>query len=294
MEKIIVKVDSQILNSMNLCPERYRLEHIEHWRPLSKAPALEKGSVIHTMLAHYREGKKNGRTTLSEHSNLVAECIQIGRVATSGYSLDITDFDELKTTFQDYVLRWQYDGWEILDIEQPFAKILFDSDELQIIYEGIIDARIIDPKIGQAVVDSKTESRKSYPFPLSNQFQGYEWAFGTPVIIDKIGFQSSLESHEKFRRPVHESGAPAIAEWREDAIAQVVEAIGWHGELDSKQRITLRKNRTSCDKYSGCIYQKVCAAPQEVREFKLVAHFFKDKRWDPFTRDDEEVGVDVG
>jgi hypothetical protein len=222
MEKIIGKLDSQILNSMNLCPERYRLEHIEHWRPLNKAPALEKGSVIHTMLAHYRLGKKAGRTDLGEHSSLVDECLKIGRIATAGYTLDISDFDEIKTTFQDYILRWQYDGWEILEVEQPFAKVLYDSDELMIIYEGIIDARVIDPKIGQAVVDSKTESRKSYPFPLSNQFQGYEWAFGVPVIIDKIGFQSSLESNEKFRRPVHESGAPAIAEWRDDAIAQVI------------------------------------------------------------------------
>lgn len=291
MEKIIVKFDSQILNSMNLCPERYRLEHIENWRPLLKAPALEKGSVIHTMLAHYRKGKKEGRTTLADHSTLVAECVQIGRVASSGYSLDITDFDEIKSTFQDYVLRWQYDGWEILDVEQPFSKVLFDSPELMMIYEGIIDARIIDPKIGQAVVDSKTESRKSYPYPLSNQFQGYEWAFGVPVIIDKIGFQSSLADNEKFRRPVHESGAPAIAEWVDDAVDQVIEAIGWHGLLDSKKRTSLHKNRTSCDKYSGCIFQKVCAAPEEVREFKLIANFFKDKKWDPYTRDDEEVEV---
>jgi hypothetical protein len=191
------------------------------------------------------------------------------------------------------VLRWQYDGWEILDVEQPFTKVLYDTEDLQILYEGIIDARVIDPKIGQAVVDSKTESRKSYPFNLSNQFQGYEWAFGVPVIIDKIGFQSSLPSNEKFRRPVHESGAPAIAEWVDDSISQVIEAIGWHGELDSKRRVTLRKNRISCDTYSGCIFQKVCQAPDEVREFKLIANFFKDKKWDPYTRDDEEeVGVE--
>jgi hypothetical protein len=183
-----------------------------------------------------------------------------------------------------------------MDVEQPFTKSLYDSDALQILYEGIIDARIIDPKIGQAVVDSKTESRKSYPYILSNQFQGYEWAFGVPVIVDKIGFQTTVDAKEKFRRPVHDSGVVAIAEWVNDTIEQVIEAIGWHNELDSGKRVTLKKNRTSCDKYSGCIFQKVCKEPNEVREFKLIAHFFKDKKWDPYSRDveDEEALVENG
>jgi hypothetical protein len=277
---------------MDLCPERYRLEHILHWRPSSKAEALEKGSIVHKMLSHYRLGKRGGRTVGDLHNILVEECITIGRVNASNTAVEFDTMREIEGVFKAYVLRWQYDGWEIIDVEQPFAKVLFDSEHLQIIYEGIIDARVIDPKIGQVVVDSKTESRKSYPYALSNQFQGYEWAFNTPVVIDKIGFQSSLPDNERFRRPVHESGAPAIAEWADDTINKVIEAIGWHHQLESGERTTLHKNRTSCDKYSGCIFQKVCAAPEEVREFKLQAYFFKDIKWDPFTRDDEvEVNV---
>jgi hypothetical protein len=292
MEKLIVKLDSQILNSINLCPERYRLEHIENWRPTMKAPALEKGSVVHSMLAHYRRGKRDGRCGPDEHNILMDECIQIGRIASAGYSLDTNDFEEIRLTWIDYVMRWQYDGWIVQDVEQPFTKILYDSDALQILYEGIIDARIIDPKIGQAVVDSKTESRRSYPYILSNQFQGYEWAFNVPVIVDKIGFQSTLEAKEKFRRLVHDSGAPAISEWVSDTIEAVGQAIGWHEELESGKRKTLHKNRTSCDKYSGCVFQKVCKEPDEVREFKLIAHFFKDKKWDPYSRDEEEEAME--
>jgi hypothetical protein len=288
-DKIIVKVDSQILNSMDLCPERYRLEHIDHWRPSIKAGALEKGSVVHKMLAAYREGKKAGRTKGELHHELIEECITIGRVNASNSAMEFETMQEIEMVFKSYVLHWQYDGWEILDVEQPFTKVLYDSENLTILYEGIIDARVVDPKIGQAVVDSKTESRKSYPYVLSNQFQGYEWAFGVPVIIDKIGFQSSLSDKERFRRPVHESGAPALAEWVDDSINKVIEAIGWHHQLDRGERNTLHKNRTSCDKYSGCIFQKVCAAPEEVREFKLQAFFFKDVKWDPYTRDDEVV-----
>lgn len=313
-ENLTVKIDSQILNSMNLCAERYRLDHIEHWRPLKKALALERGSVMHTMLKRYRQGKKEGRVTKDTHGILVNECILVGKVAAANtYHLSVDEFEEDVRVFNDYVLRWQYDGWEILDLEQPFSKILYTDntpieygskvyDGLNIIYEGVIDARIRDPKIGLSVVDTKTESRRSYPYILSNQFQGYEWAFGIPVIIDKVGYQGTLKSNDpepddkgrdksKFRRLVHESGQFAINEWVNDTVEQVKTAIGWHGQLESGERKTLQKNRTSCDKYSGCIFQKVCAVPEEVREFKLQAHYFKDRPWDPFNRDDEEEGL---
>jgi hypothetical protein len=282
---MIVKVDSQMINAMNLCPERYNLEMIQHWRPVAKAEALERGSIIHHMVQKYREAKMEGRLE-REHAQVVNECVLLARLESAATThIKSDEIDAIIKVFHDYVLRWQHDGWEILAVEQPFAKIIFESPELQVIYEGIIDALVIDPKIGKAVVDTKSEGRKSYPYALSNQFQGYEWAFGVPVIIDKVGLQTSLPMNERMRRQVHESGAFAVEEWRQDVLAQVVTAIGWHQTLADGGRVM--KNRTSCDKYSGCIFQKVCAVPAEVREFKLQAHFYKDKKWDPFTRDAE-------
>ena len=309
-DKLIVKVDSQILNSMDLCWERYNLEHIGHWRPLKKAKALERGSSMHTMVRYYRLGKKNGRTSMDQHAALVQECLQAGKIAAANsYHLSVEDFEEDVRVFKEYVLRWQYDGWEILDVEEPFSKILYEDDEpieyvgetypgLIIIYEGVIDARIRDPRIGVAVVDTKTESRRSYPYILSNQFQGYEWAWGCPVIVDKVGFQTSLKAIDetpddqgrdksKFRRLLHDSGQFALDEWRSDAITKVKEAINWHRQLATGARVSLPKNRTSCDKYSGCIFQMVCKVPVEVREYKLSAYFYKGEPWDPYTRDDD-------
>lgn len=297
-DKLIVKADSQIINSMNLCPERYRLEMVEHWRPLEKAKALERGSVMHTMLAKYRREKRRGRLA-HEHARVVEEVLLTGQVAASGASnMTLEDFEDDKRVFQEYVLRWQYDGWEIIDIEQPFTKLLYEDANpievadktypgLMIYYEGVIDARVVDPKLGQLVVDSKTESRKSYPYILSNQFQGYEWAFGVPVVVDKIGYQTSLPINEKLRRLVHESGASAIQEWKQDTVTQIKEAIHWHNTG------TFMKNRTSCDKYSGCIFQQVCKVPPDIREFKLQAYFYKDVPWDPYTRDDEDETIEA-
>lgn len=296
-EKLIVKVDSQIVSAMGLCPERYRLEHVEHWRPFDKAKALERGSVLHHMVKIYRLGKMSG-VDVKQHAALVEQCILKGRVAASATNhIDVQMFEEEDVpTFKDYILKWQYDGWEILEVERPFTKQLYEDDipivlkgavypGLIILYEGVIDAYVKDPRIGKVVVDTKTESRKSYPYILSNQFQGYEWGFGVPVIVDKVGYQSSLPSNEKFRRLEHRSGEHAIAEWREDVISLIKVAIGWHNILHEGGR--LRKERTSCDKYSGCIYQKVCQVPEESRAYKLQAFFFKDEAWDPYSRDDE-------
>jgi len=319
-DKLTVKIDSQVLNSMDLCWERYRLEHIGHWRPLRKALALERGSVMHTMLKRYREGKKAGHTDKENHGNLVNECILVGKVASANtYHLTVEEFEDDIRVFKEYVLRWQYDGWEILDLEQPFSKILYEDstpiegvgeerdkiyDGLIIIYEGVIDARVRDPKIGIAVVDTKTESRRSYPYILSNQFQGYEWAFGIPVIVDKIGYQTTVKAQDnepddqgrdksKFRRLVHDSGQFAIDEWIKDTVNRVKEAVEWHRKLESNEVISLPKNRTSCDKYSGCIFQMVCKVPIEIREYKLQAFFFKDQPWDPYSRDEVEEELET-
>lgn len=308
-DKLIFKLDSQILNSMNLCPERYRLEHILNFRPIGKAQALEKGSVMHKMLDHYYRERMKGRAKKEEHAIIVEEAIRVGQFAMTKTSIDVIAFEDDVRVFKDYILKWQYDGWEILDVEQPFSKILYDDERLlsfngdiypglTILYEGIVDLRIRDPKQGVAVVDHKTESRRSYPYILSNQFQGYEWAFDCPVIVNKIGYQTSLkddaaEEKQRFRRLLHSSGQYAIDEWISDTVEQIGVAIGWYEQLLSGARSQLSKNRTSCDKYSGCIYQRVCQVPEESREFKLQAFFFKDKPWDPYNRDAEESKDEV-
>jgi hypothetical protein len=300
-EQIIVKVDSQIVNSMDLCPERYRLEHMEHWRPQKKALALERGSCMHLMLAHFYREKMKGRNRPVDMPALVAECIMLGRVYAAGSDFITSDeFLEDERVFKEYFQRWQYDGWEILAVETPFSKTIYESEALRIDYEGIIDILVVDPRLGKIVVDSKTESRHSDPYVLSNQFQGYEWASdGLPVLVNKIGYQKApkmefedngaSKSKQKvdirFRRLLHQTGQFAIDEWREDTIRTVIEGIGWHKAVAAGRR--LKKNRTSCDKYGGCIFQKVCKEPEDVREHKLIVGFWKDKPWDVFERDTE-------
>jgi len=278
--KNIVHVDSQILNSIGLCGERYRLEHVLNRRPVSKAEALERGAVMHTMLAHYYRGRKDGRTAPETHGALVEEAIMLGREEAAVAEFDLSQFEqEDLQTFKDNILHHQYDGWEILDVEEPFTKLLYDSDDLQILYEGIVDLHIKDAHGEKAVVDHKTEARQSHPFELSNQFQGYQWAFDSKMIVNKIGFQKTLPFKEKFRRLYFPYKDELLAEWKRDVVDSIRTAIHWH------QTKYFPRNRTSCDKYSGCIFQRVCKEEPEMRDYRLNEFYIQTEPWDVFTRD---------
>ena len=303
-DKLIVKLDSQILDGMSSCGELYRLAYVENWRPNKRPPALERGGTMHKMLDFYYSQRKEGRGKLEDHAALVQETLVVGRLAMAKTDIDNDDFEDDETVFKNYILRWQYDGWEILEVEQPFSFVLHEDDKpivvggvrylgLIIIYEGIVDLRVVDPKLGQIVVDTKTESRKFNPFILNNQFQGYEMAFNVPVVVNKVGYQKSLPDNERFRRIIHQSGPLLLEEWKQDVVYTVRTAIGWHNDD------YFPRNRTSCFKgFSACFYQMVCKeaeAGDGVREHKLTAYFHKEKPWDPYTRDSpvEELVNDI-
>lgn len=295
-ERLIVKTDSTVLNTMDLCPERWNLEFYQNWRPQKQAKALERGILMHDMLKHFYKQRKKGRNRPADMPSLVEECLMIGRISASNSThIDAEEYQEDMRVFKEYFQRWQYDGWEILKVEQPFSKPLYESEKLLILYEGIIDIEVMDPKLGRLIVDHKTEGRHSDPFELSNQFQGYQWAMDCPLIVNKLGYQQAPKMEDeivegkkvrvdnRFRRILMNSSPEALKEWREDAIRLVIDSIGWVKDINAGKRV--RKNRTSCDKWSGCIYQQVCKEPPEVREHKLLVKFFKDKPWDVFTRD---------
>jgi PD-(D/E)XK nuclease superfamily len=278
-DKLTVEVDSQILNAIDLCGQRYEYEHVLDFHPEEKDGALEHGSIMHDMLAHYYRNRMSGRY-IQNASIVTAECLEIGRAAQAKTTnVTVEDFEEEDLpAFKQYVLHHQYDGWEIRFVENKFIKVLYDSDDLKIAIKGIVDLGIIRPKEGKAIVDHKTEKRRSDPFILSNQFQLYNWAFGEDIIINKVGYQKTLEAKEKFRRYTMTYSTQLAEEWRQDAIASIRRAIGWHKEGK------FPRNRTSCDKFAGCIFRDICKNPPEVRESKLLAHF-KRVKWDPWTRD---------
>lgn len=297
-----IALDSQILNTVCACGRKAYLEFLQNWRPTEKAEALEKGDLMHRMLAHYYRGRMARRTDIN---NVIGEAIEIAHKASVDMDLTESTIEENIGQFKAYALWWQSDGWTPLEVERPFSKVLYKREDegvwrvgdviategtpgaqfhmtregIQILYEGVIDL-IADTPHGIFVVDHKTSSRRGTPTKLSNQFMGYCWATGSwNFIVNKVGFQKTLSEKERFERPFLSYNPPIIQEWAEQAVYWTKVLIGY---IDSGY---YPPNFTSCDKYSGCIFQKVCEAIPEVREYKLMTNFYVGEPWSPHTRD---------
>lgn len=285
----VVRVDGTQLDFMDSCWEKYNLAMIQRWKPNEKAPALETGDLIHQMAKHYYQEKQRGRWTLTPevHGHVLLECALLARREGVKMELDHEDVEIAINSFCGHCRFWEADGLQVLAVEAPFSKLLYEQPDrpgvegIQIIYEGIVDLYGAFPNQTPIVIDHKSESRKSTPSELSNQFTGYAWAFGIEeVIINKIGLQTSLEDKDKFRRIWLQYRDPAIIEeWKRDTIETILEAVERY-KLDRWPR-----NRTSCDKYSGCIYKKVCRASPAVRANKLITYFHIGEPWSPYTKE---------
>jgi len=297
-----IALDSQILNTVQACARKVNYEFLQNWRPTEKAEALEKGDLMHRMLAHYYRARMENRT---DTANVIQESAEIALKASVDMELSQSTVEENIMQFKSYALFYSNDGWRPLEVERPFSKVLYRKDDeviwrvgdtiategtpgatgtvvregLQILYEGVIDL-IADTPHGIFVVDHKTASRRSTPSKLSNQFMGYSWATGSyNFVVNRIGFQKTLKESERFQRPFLSYNSQILKEWAENAIYWTRALVGY---IDTG---FFPPNFTSCDKYSGCIFQKVCEAIPEVREFKLQTNFYIGEPWSPHTRD---------
>lgn len=290
-----IPVDSQIFNTLVACGRKVKYMYLENWRPTEKAEALEKGDLMHKMLAHYYRGKRDGMTKHDDsHALLIARAIAEGRKEALPMQMSIMTAEEDIRQFKENILYWQRDGWKILKVEESFSKVLYERPDepgkegLRILYEGIIDAVVEHPSPhGIYIVDHKTASRRSTAHKLSNQFMGYCWALGhNQIIVNKIGFQKTIPAAERFQRQFISYERELLREWVQQAVYWVHVLIGY---MDSGY---FPPNFTSCDKYAGCVFQEVCCTIPQVRDFKLQSKFYQGEQWSPHTRD--KKGEDNG
>lgn len=280
MEKRIIVVDSQKLNGMQECMRKFKYSFATHLEPVSKPDYFERGDLQHKMLqVYYNMRKHRLRWTVNNktHADIVQACVIAGRHHALKMQIDMDEVETGIKTFMQYAGHFADDGWnDIKAVEQVGSRILYEDDELIILYEVKIDLIIGIPGIPILPVDHKSGSQRREPSDLSNQFMGYCWFLGVNnIMINKIGFQKTLPPKDKFQRYLLSYTSNRLLEWQ-------AEAAWWIKQgLDFMDRGVWPRNLTSCDKYSGCIYKNVCAADPIVRESKLLQLFeTRTKSWD--------------
>ena len=295
----IFSFDSQILNTFSSCARKYQYTFIDNLRTPDKAEALEKGDLIHKGLEVYYSlqlDKPNFETEVWKelrgtgifsnvqlvqneklkfnHQNLQTLSVQVMQYFATKMDLPTDEVNEVIHHFREYTNYFQHDSWHPLAVEEVGSKALFEDEELKLIYNFKIDmvaekGNIIAPW------DHKTSKRRQDPSSLSNQFIGYCYGLGlNNIIINKIGFQKTLSPKERFNRFILTIDNERISEWVENTIYWATQAIR---AIDSDY---FPLNLTSCDKYSGCIYSRLCESDPESRLYKIERDFKVDRPWD--------------
>ncbi len=93
-------------------------------------------------------------------------------------------------------------------------------------------------------------------------------------MVNKIGFQTTVAPKDKFQRHTKSYSLPVIEGW-------VANTVWWIKQLRVHELTGVwPKNLTSCDKYSGCIFQAVCITPPESVDYKKRQLFNVQQPWD--------------
>lgn len=261
-----LRISAHHLDNWEACQLYFHRVTNLKYTTMSKSRNLTRGLYIHALLAHYygsiKEGIETGAaitSTLniadriaSESDGLFPDDIALSQEAVSAYLLHYAERDS---------------NMRIISVEEKLSKVLFESNDLVIIYEGTMD--LIVERDGLILpIDHKSESKRFPVSGLNNQFLGYSYLSDQPRMIrNAIGLQKTLKNDDKFYRSMFSYAASTLAWWKANTIRSVIDLWlaykreeanpgdprNWPGKL------------SSCDNMhrSGCPFRDVCLSDPE-------------------------------
>lgn len=185
-------------------------------------------------------------------------------------------------TCQQYVDFYRADHWVPLFVEQVKGKVLYEDDEVRILWKAKLDWGV-DTNQGIYPVDHKTMKQNRDNLKMNNQFMGQCLVMGTQrMIINKIGFQKSLKPEEKFMRKMMPYSMPHLLEWQSEILPYYAKLLLMYAETGY-----FPPNYTSCEgKYGNCAFAGVCGSDPAMREEELKLHFIVGPQWNPTNDED--------
>lgn len=310
MTKTILSFDSQNLNAIQSCARKAQLQFIENLQPQTKAPALEKGDLLHKIM-EIADGLIGSCANLesetwqalmqaqmipkdllgAERDEKVNFALEAGRFFSTKMEIDSETSSSVIFQVKEYFDFYKNDPWSTLVVEEVATRVLYEDEEIQVLYNGKID-RVVEQGNVRAPMDHKSSERRQDPSSLSNQFIGYCWLLGcNHIIIDKIGFQKTLKPIERFQRYILTIDDSRIEEWRLNSISFILldhalrledidAAVNFFKKAKKFKGQAELMNFTSCDKYGSCTYSSICESSPEGRAWKKERDFIIGEQWD--------------
>lgn len=185
-------------------------------------------------------------------------------------------------TCEAYFDFYRADQWVPLEVEKVLSKILYEDDELRILWKGKLDL-IADTSHGIFPVDHKTMKQRRETLSLNNQFMGQCLLMTTRAMwVNKIGFQTSLKPAERFSRHYMHYSLDRLNEWQNEILPY------WgYKLLEYQESGYFPPNFTHCEnKFGTCSFREVCEANRNMREEELRMKFIVGPEWNPVNEND--------
>lgn len=186
-------------------------------------------------------------------------------------------------TCKQYIDHYRSDHWVTLDTEVVKGKVLYEDEEIRILWKAKLDW-IIDTNQGIYPADHKTMKQRRQTNSQNNQFIGQCLVMDTSsMFINKIGFQTTLKPAEKFERVMVPYSKPRLMEWQSEILPYYAKLLVMYAENGHYP-----PNFTNCEsKYGNCsFYEHVCTADPDMREEELKLHFKVGEEWNPTNDED--------
>lgn len=254
------------LNSVSICPRLYQYSEGLGKKPAVTPTYFDEGELMHEGLRIYYQSKLDN-INLSDIPSMMRN------YAAEKLSLSS---DLVESTIKDFIMYCNYydsgrSSWVVEAAEEPFAKVLYESDDVRIILNGKVDLRVrtMGGSGPRALVDHKYESQFREKLDRDNQALAYSWAYETrDWIYNRIGKQKSYKPEQKLLRPYFNFSKHQIEEWKEYAIDTAFEIIKYEQQSKFPMRFT------GCN-FQGhkCTFYDVCNTTPDNREYVLNQSF---------------------
>lgn len=303
-----VVMDSQILTALMSCPRLANFRFNLNLQSIGgKTNSIECGSLVHKYLETYYKSVIDGISKEQSHGFAMTatelyirgcpECtnfVPSEQLAKPKCGHQPDEYPGVHNTPKDsikYQTGWQWvldtcdqyynyyknDHWVPLEVEVVKGRILYEDDDIRVLWKAKLDL-VSDTNQGIFPIDHKTMKQNRPTLSMNNQFMGQCILQGTrSVIINKIGFQTTLEPNEKFiRAPVSYSAARLI-EWQGEILPYYANLLIMYAESGY-----FPPNFTECEnKYGKCAFLNVCESNPDMREEELKNAFIVGPEWNP-------------